>query len=1125
MGFGATPHNKEAIKMAKRIICLLMLITIMPIFAYSEQVIPAVYLNEEFTEYKGGTPYGWNPKAQDLMFAETIDEERGISLKTSPNEAAPDVNFSKGFKSSITGNVVMSADIYSGDTDNQRAVFIFLDSSGTENYFLLMDKGDILQMPEKTKIAGFKPKEWLRIEVAIDISAKKYDLFLNGNKIVSGGEFPKPEFGNVKTIFFKSWKGGDTHYDNIRVYEAKKPLNDTEFYALLAKQSERMTDEQIMKNKLAGALVLCVGNKYALIKNEQVPISETSPLMPIKSDNVIYIPLNYVREILNFEGEFSSKGKTIESNGDILVSARELAEAMGKEIFIDNRGLIILSDIKDIFDPAKDIDIINEILNTVSYRAINPDDITQEIYKQLRDKWKMRLIGDGTHDMTDPDILQQVENANKSAKDLLGSLMKGDVDRPYLWDECKGTDLSKYVTMNYDRVKKLSVAYGLKGGELYQNQELKNTIISCLDWLYKNRYNETQTPYENWWEWEIGTPNQLNDVLAIMYDELSPERIKQHTDSIDHFISSVPDGNTGANRVWKSMVIAVRAIMAQDYEKVIRGRDALLQTFDYSVAGDGFYEDGSFIQHAKHAYTMGYGKSMLADLCNAMAFFENTIFEITNPKKNNIYDWIDNSFDPLIYKGAAMQMASGREISRNYDDHYVGHQVVRAILTASTFAPEDKKPKLQSMVKTWVTEDTVRNFVATVPFNLMVEAKKLINDENVPDREPLTLYKQYAAMDEAVIRNKNFAFAVSLSSERCATFESINNENLKGWYMNDGMTYIYNDLDQYTREYWPTVNPYRLPGITVDSRKKADGEGTGKKTKYDFVGGVEIDKTYGVTAMEFGGLNSTLHAKKSYFMFDDEVVCMGTEINSDEGLEVDTIVENRRINEEGDNALTVNGEAAAEEKGETVDIENTLWAHLKGSTDGADIGYYFPAEGNVKFLREERTGTWLDINKNYGTDRKFTRNYLNIWLSHGKNPKNDSYYYALLPSKTVEETDAYAKKPDIRILRNSPELQAVSEKNTGVTGIVFWEKGEMSYIKAANKCIVGITDKDGQLSIAVSDPTQKQTKITLEVKLPKLQLIEAAEGMEITQTSSNVTITINTKETLGKTFEAVFKRS
>ena len=1111
--------------MAKRIICLLILLTVMPIFAYSEQVIPAVYLNEEFSEYKGSTPYGWNPKAQDLMTSETIDEAHGISLKTSPNEAAPDVNFSKGFKSAIMGNVVMSADIYPGDIDNQRAIFIFLDSSGTENYFLLMDKSDLLLMPEKTKIASFKPKEWLRIEVCVDISAKKYDLYLNGNKIVTGGEFPKPEFGNFKTLFFKSWKGGDTCYDNIRVYEASKPISDEDFYKLLEKQSERLTDEQIMENKLSEALALCVGNKYALEKNEQVIISEDGLSVPIKLNDVIYIPKNYISKFFGFTGEFFPSGKTIEAGEDILVSAKELSEAIGKELFIDSKGLIVLSDIKDIFDSAKDVDTINEIINIISYRAISPDDVTDEVYKQLRDKWKLRLVGDGSHDMEDSDVKNQIESATKAAKDVLSKLMKGDDDRPYLWEECKDTDLSKYVTMNFDRVKKLAVAYGLKGGELYESKELRETIISCLEWIYKNRYNERQTPYENWWEWEIGSPNIINDILSIMYDDLTAEQIKKYTDSIDHFISSVPDGNTGANRVWKSMVIAVRAIMAKDFEKVIRGRDALLQTFDYSIAGDGFYEDGSFIQHAKHAYTMGYGKSMLSDLCNAMAFFENTIFEITNPKKNNVYDWIDNSFDPLIYKGAAMQMASGREISRNYSDHYVGHQVIRAILVASTFAPADKKERLQSMVKTWVAEDTERDFVGTVPFNLMVEAKKIMNDESIKTREQLEMYKQYSAMDEAVLRNKNYAFAVSLSSSRCATFEAINNENLKGWYMNDGMTYIYNDLDQYTKEFWPTVNPYRLPGITVDSRKRPDSDGTGKKTKYDFVGGVEINNKYGVTAMEFGAYNSTLHAKKAYFMFDNEVVCMGTDISSDEGLDTDTIVENRRLNNDGNNVLTVNNEKTAEETGEIAAIENTLWAHLEGSTEGADIGYYFPAEGSVKFLRETRTGTWFDINKNYGSDTPITRNYLNIWLEHGKNPKQGSYYYALLPGKTAEETAEYSKKPDIRILRNSPELQAVSEKDTGVMGMIFWEKGEMSYIKASNKCVVGVMDKDGMITVSVSDPTHKQDKITLEVKLPRLEIIEASDGVTLSQTSSSITLTVDTKEKLGKTFHAVFKRS
>ena len=42
----------------------------------------------------------------------------------------------------------------------------------------------------------------------------------------------------------------------------------------------------------------------------------------------------------------------------------------------------------------------------------------------------------------------------------------------------------------------------------------------------------------------------------------------------------------------------------------------------------------------------------------------------------------------------------------------------------------------------------------------------------------------------------------------------------------DGTTYLYNnDLAQYADHFWSTVDPYRLPGPTVDTHARSNGSG------------------------------------------------------------------------------------------------------------------------------------------------------------------------------------------------------------------------------------------------------------------------------------------------------------
>lgn len=123
-----------------------------------------------------------------------------------------------------------------------------------------------------------------------------------------------------------------------------------------------------------------------------------------------------------------------------------------------------------------------------------------------------------------------------------------------------------------------------------------------------------------------------------------------------------------------------------------------------------------------------------------------------------------------------------------------------------------------------------------------------------------------------------------MNSSRVARFESINNENLKGWYQGEGTLYLYND-DQthYGADYFATIDPYRYPGTTVSKKKRADVSGTGTaglSTK-DWAGSTGAGLVCTASAVwRFEGYDNTMTAKKSWFMFDDEIVCLGADINA-----------------------------------------------------------------------------------------------------------------------------------------------------------------------------------------------------------------------------------------------------
>ncbi|MGR5908173.1 hypothetical protein ACT7DL_19665 [Bacillus paranthracis] len=56
----------------------------------------------------------------------------------------------------------------------------------------------------------------------------------------------------------------------------------------------------------------------------------------------------------------------------------------------------------------------------------------------------------------------------------------------------------------------------------------------------------------------------------------------------------------------------VRGILNNNSNKIQLGIDATNDVYKIVQNGDGFYKDGSFIQHTYNPYTGGYGEVLLA---------------------------------------------------------------------------------------------------------------------------------------------------------------------------------------------------------------------------------------------------------------------------------------------------------------------------------------------------------------------------------------------------------------------------------------------------------------------------------------------------------------------------------
>ncbi|CAH1207910.1 Xanthan lyase [Paenibacillus allorhizoplanae] len=748
-------------------------------------------------------------------------------------------------------------------------------------------------------------------------------------------------------------------------------------------------------------------------------------------------------------------------------------------------------------------------------------------YDLLRDKWKTMLTGGTSYSTSDTDIAAAVTAITAKAQANWNSLNKTPTEAAnYIWIDLRSSSDSSQLTTAYVRIKEMALATQTVGSTLYGNTALIADTIMALEWMNTWKFYATKTSYQNWWDWQIGVPMALNDCVVLLYDLLTPTQISNYMAAVDRFAPTVD--KTGANRVWKATAVGLRAVIAKDSVKLAAARDGLTSVFPNVTSGDGFYEDGSFIQHTIFAYTGGYGVSILVDLANLMYLLNGSTWAVTTTSQTNLYQWIYNAYQPLLYKGAIMDMTRGREISRYYaQDRDEGHEVMQGIIRVSQFAPATDALAYKRMIKYWLQAEnasaTINKFATDASVNMIVLGKGILNDSAITPASELVKYQQFSAMDRAVHLRPGFGFGIGMFSTRINSYESINSENSKGWYSGAGTTYLYNnDLDQFSDDFWPTVDNYRLPGTTVISQTYMPSQFSTKT----WVGGTDLFNTYGITGMEQGVASNTLTAKKSWFMFDDEIVALGAGITSTDGQPIESIVENRKINSSGSNALTVNGAAQSTALGWSQALASVQTVHLAGNVTGSDIGYYFPTATSLQAKREARTGNWKQINPRASTpSTAITRNYLTMWLNQGTNPTNQSYQYVILPNKTSAQVTSYASNPNVTILENSGDAQAVKENTLGIVGVNFWNDAvkTVSGITSNKKASVMTKETTTDLDVSVSDPTKVNTgSIAIEINKAATSTISADPGITVTQLTPTIKFTVNVNGAKGKAFKVKF---
>lgn len=569
-------------------------------------------------------------------------------------------------------------------------------------------------------------------------------------------------------------------------------------------------------------------------------------------------------------------------------------------------------------------------------------------------------------------------------------------------------------------------AYRTQGTKFYAKPEVSKKIHVALNYWLNNDF---QSPF-SWWYNEIGVPGTLSQILLLMEDELSVKQI----DSGVRILNRAKIKYTGENKVWVSGIVLFKSLLKKDTDSINIASKSIQSELVVS-SGDGIQPDWSFHQHGPQLQFGNYGLGFAGDMMKWIRILRKTPFAFDESKLEILRNYLLEGLQWASWKGKFDIPACGRQLLKN--------------------STAEKADELSALFKKMARLDSAH---AEQYYRAM-------------DTGILEGHKYFWRSEYQVKCTPEYFFSVKMVSKRVKGTESSRFENVNGYHLGDGVTFLYQKGDEY-EDIYPYWDWKKLPGTTAlqDDKKLPLLLAKGYFTDNEFVGGVSDGKD-GIAVMDFK--RDGLTAKKSWFIFNNKIVCLGAGINASENVPVTTSV--NQCYYRGDAIIkTDQGNYLS---GEAAKISNVKWIlHDK-------VGYFFPEKANLGLETKTVEGTWYNVSTQYPENEKIKSRIFNLWIDHGINPINESYSYVLIPKSSTAMMEEVEKNNPFRI-NNTPIMQEVITDDGTLAGIVFYKQGRSDVfggILVNTPCIIMLKKEKGGINLSVSDPTQRLDKIRLEI--------------------------------------------
>jgi len=592
----------------------------------------------------------------------------------------------------------------------------------------------------------------------------------------------------------------------------------------------------------------------------------------------------------------------------------------------------------------------------------------------------------------------------------------------------------------------LARAYKSKNSKFYNTGSLREVItLGYQYWIDNDFFGD------NWHNNQITTPGNLVDLMLLIGDELPEALVRKGQPIIGRASMNASGARPSGDKIVIAGILAKNLLFIGDREQFAKIIELIEGELKFSTGSRGMQHDFSFHHRTDRVNnTTSYGYTKYANTFGEWScYVAKTKYAFSIEKINLLVDYYLNG----IFK---------QQVYAIYPDVSVKN---RSISRRALFQP---RPTLE-----------IERLIQSTDYR-KDELEKVIQLRNGRSIPPESFAKFFWQSEHFVFQRPNFYTTVRMYSTRNRNMEMpYNGEGTVTHHRADGSNYLMLKGDEY-QDIWPVCNWQKIPGTTVVQKPRLyPPDEIQKEGLTDFVGAV-TDGLYGAVAFDFISPHDFVKAKKAWFFFDHEYVCLGAGISSERNMPVATTI--NQVLLKGDVTISQDDNVAVLTEGDR-QLKNVKWVHQD------KVGYLFPQPVSVNVLNQTQQGRWSDINYQKIVSKEIVnKKVFMMWFDHGDKPINASYCYIVVPDVAVSElSETSGSNRDIEILKNDPQMQAVRHTKLGISQLIFYKAGQIDItsgmkIKMADPGVVMVKMKDDRIKeLSVSDPSRKLSKVEITV--------------------------------------------